>query len=131
MGRGFGITAAVDHGVVRDLAREAELLGYSSLWANDVPDADGLASLASAAAVTERISLGVGVIPLDRRPPGVIVEQARATGLPPDRLVLGIGSGGPNGALARVRDGLAELDRDVAGKVVVGAARSADGRARR
>ena len=86
-----------------------------------MPDADGLASLASAAAVTERISLGVGVIPLDRRPPGVIVEQARASGLPPDRLVLGIGSGGPNGALARVRDGLAELDRDVAAKVVVGA----------
>ena len=66
MGRGFGITAAVGHDVVRELAPKVEALGYTSFWVNDMPGADGLASLGVALAVTSDIDLGVGVIPLDR-----------------------------------------------------------------
>ena len=45
MGRGFGITTAVSHDVVRELAPEVERLGYTSFWVNDMPGADGSTSL--------------------------------------------------------------------------------------
>src|SRR5262245_39585936 len=121
MGRGFGITAAVGHDVVRELAREAESLGYSSFWSNDIPQADGLASLAAASLTTSRIKLGVGVIPLDQRSAYVIEQEVRVLRLRHDRLVLGLGSGGSHGALDRVRAGLSELSDGVSDTVVVGA----------
>ncbi|HYI14380.1 MAG TPA: LLM class flavin-dependent oxidoreductase, partial [Thermomicrobiales bacterium] len=82
MGRGFGVAAAVSHNVIQEVAREAERLGYSSFWCNDTPGNDGLAGLAAAAAVTERIKLGVGVIPLDRRPPEIIARDLEALDVP-------------------------------------------------
>lgn len=115
--RGFGIAAAVAPEVVLATAELAEQLGYDSFWVNDTPNGDGLAALAQAATVTQRIKLGVGVIPLSRRTPEQIAEQTRALGLPLDRLMLGVGSGAPDGALARVRAGVrvlkAELDTQV------------------
>jgi len=121
MGRGFGLSAAVDHDVVGEVAAEAERLGYTSFWANDMPHADGLASLAAAAAATHRISLGIGVIPLDQRPPAVIAEQVRSYRLPLDRLLLGVGSGDARDSLALVRAGVGALKREVGATVVVGA----------
>jgi len=121
MGRGFGVSAAVSHEVVTDLAHEAEELGYTSFWVNDIPKLDGLASLAAALARTSSIALGVGVIPLDERSPSVIVEHARAHGLPSDRLLLGVGSGGRGDALARVRAGVDQMCGLVAATIVVGA----------
>lgn len=109
MGRGFGVAAAVDHGVVRDVAAEAESLGYSSFWVNDTPGADGLTALAAAAAVTERIKLGVGVVPMDRRPANTIADDVLSLGLPQDRLLLGVGSGGDSKGLTLVRSGVADL----------------------
>ena len=121
MGRGFGISAAVDHDVVRAVAADAEAIGYSSLWVNDLPHADGLASLAAAAEVTDRIRLGIGVVPLDRRPPGPIVDRVRELGLPLDRLWLGVGSGEAGDALATVRDGVGHVRGALDVAVVVGA----------
>ena len=121
MGRGFGITAAVDHGVVRELARRAEELGYSSFWVNDIPHAEGLDSLAAAATTTTNLRLGVGVIPLDTRPPNAIEERIRNLGVPIDRLVLGVGSGHSGGALERVRTDAPALHASVGAIVVVGA----------
>jgi alkanesulfonate monooxygenase SsuD/methylene tetrahydromethanopterin reductase-like flavin-dependent oxidoreductase (luciferase family) len=121
MGRGFGITAAVNHSVVRQLAGAAEERGYTSLWVNDIPHAEGLAALAAAADGSERIRLGVGVIPLDGRPPASIVERIRELGLPHDRLILGIGGGAAGDALARVRAGAAELERALDVEIVIGA----------
>ena len=121
MGRGFGVTAAVGHDVVTELASECERLGYTSFWANDIPDAEGLASLAAAAASTRHIQLGVGVIPLDRRPPADIARRVNDLGLPPDRLLLGVGGGNRLEALALVRDGVAELASELGARVVVGA----------
>ena len=87
---------------------------------NDLPHADGLAALSAAAGATTRIELGVGVVPLDQRPPDTIAATIEASGLPRHRLVLGVGSGGSDDALARVRAGVEAL-RGAAAKVVVGA----------
>ena len=121
MGRGFGVTSAVPHDVVATLAGEAEQLGYSSFWANDMDGADGLESLAAAASTTERIRLGVGVIPLDRRSPGSIEVRVRSLALPTDRLLLGVGSGTGPEPLARVRAGVDELETPGDLTVLVGA----------
>jgi alkanesulfonate monooxygenase SsuD/methylene tetrahydromethanopterin reductase-like flavin-dependent oxidoreductase (luciferase family) len=121
MGRGFGVAASVAHDVVGELAREAERLGYSSFWSNDMPDADGLESLAAAAATTEGLRLGVGVMPLDRRTAGSIDVRVRSLDLPHDRLILGIGSGVGPDPLARVRAGVTELEAGGGLTIVVGA----------
>jgi alkanesulfonate monooxygenase SsuD/methylene tetrahydromethanopterin reductase-like flavin-dependent oxidoreductase (luciferase family) len=91
--RGFGVAAAVGPAVVRELARRAEDAGYSTFWVNDTPGADGLEMLGAASHVTSSIRLGVGVIPVDRRPAAEIVEAVRRLDLPTERLVVGIGSG--------------------------------------
>ncbi|MGD9997090.1 MAG: LLM class flavin-dependent oxidoreductase [Ilumatobacteraceae bacterium] len=121
MGRGFGVAAVVDHGVVGELAAEVERLGYDSFWVNDVPQAEGLASLAVAATATSRVRLGVGVIPLDGRPPEVIAQRVRDLALPLDRLILGVGSGSSPGQLARVRAGVPDVAEKVGSPVIVGA----------
>jgi alkanesulfonate monooxygenase SsuD/methylene tetrahydromethanopterin reductase-like flavin-dependent oxidoreductase (luciferase family) len=121
MGRGFGVSAAVNHDVVREVAREVERLGFSSFWANDMPHADGLATLAAASDSTSQIRLGVGVIPLDARDPAGIAQQVRNHRLPIDRLVLGVGGGDSRDALARVRSGVDVLAREVGAPIVVGA----------
>ena len=63
--------------VIDRARREAEQLGYTSFWVNDIPDYDGLASLAAASASTTAIKLGVGVIPLDERTPADIDREHR------------------------------------------------------
>ncbi len=121
MGRGFGVTAAISHDVITRLAADVERLGYSSFWVNDIPDAEGLASLEVAAGATRSIKLGVGVIPLDTTPPGAILERVRSLHLPLDRLVLGLGSGHSPHPLARVRDGFTRLRSELGATIVVGA----------
>lgn len=134
--RGFGVNASLPPEVIRVAAQTAESLGYDSFWVNDTPDGDGLTSLGEAAAVTETIKLGVGVIPLARRSADSIIDQLqglnrpidqeRDTGdtvvtrgeaiqvqgltVPLNRLLLGVGSGpGGPGALDRVRNGVQAL----------------------
>ena len=109
MGRGFGIAAAVDNETVKLVAKAAEEAGYSSFWVNDTPGADGLECLRDAASVTSEIKLGVGVIPLNRRPADTLVRDVTAYDLPQDRLWLGIGSPGPRGALDNAREAIAAL----------------------
>jgi alkanesulfonate monooxygenase SsuD/methylene tetrahydromethanopterin reductase-like flavin-dependent oxidoreductase (luciferase family) len=121
MGRGFGVAATVDHDVVRQVAREAEALGYTSFWANDTPGGDGLAALAAAAEVTRRVRLGVGVIPLDRRPAEHIADDVVRLDLPQERLLLGVGSGGDPKGLALVRHGVAGLHERLSAQVVISA----------
>jgi len=120
MARGFALFAGIAPDVVRACAREAEALGYTSFWVNHPGAIDGLAALAHAASVTERIELGVGVIPLHTRGPGSIADGVRAHALPLDRLLLGVGSPNP-GALARVREGVAALRSRLATRIVVAA----------
>jgi alkanesulfonate monooxygenase SsuD/methylene tetrahydromethanopterin reductase-like flavin-dependent oxidoreductase (luciferase family) len=121
VGRGFGVTAAVPAAVIADVAEEAERLGYTSFWTNDMPHASGLAALAAAAEATSHIGLGVGVLPLDERSPTVITRDMEAYRLPRDRLIVGVGSGARHHALARARAGVAALREELGGRIVVGA----------
>ena len=121
MGRGFGVEAAVPAEIIKVVAAEAERLGYSSFWVNNPPGSDGLASLAAAASVTDRIKLGVGVIPLDRHPPAEITATVGQHALPMDRLFLGVGSGGDQKGLNRVRQGVEQLRADTTATVIISA----------
>jgi alkanesulfonate monooxygenase SsuD/methylene tetrahydromethanopterin reductase-like flavin-dependent oxidoreductase (luciferase family) len=120
MGRGFALYAGVASDVIRAAAREAEASGYDSFWVNYPGPIDGLAALAPAAAVTTRIALGVGVIPLHTHGPDRIVADVRAHGLPVDRLLLGVGSPNP-GSLGRVRAGIAALRTHLPSRLFVAA----------
>jgi alkanesulfonate monooxygenase SsuD/methylene tetrahydromethanopterin reductase-like flavin-dependent oxidoreductase (luciferase family) len=121
VGRGFGIAASVDHESVKQVAKAAEESGFSSFWVNDTPGNDGLAGLAAAASVTSSIMLGVGVIPLDRRPADTIAADVQQLELPQDRLWLGIGSSARKGGLDKVRAGADELHDLLDCKVIVAA----------
>lgn len=121
MGRGFGIAANVDHDTMKQVAQAAERAGYSSFWVNDTPGNDGLAGLAAAASATSSIQLGVGVIPLDRRPADTIAADVQRLDLPQDRLLLGIGSSARKGGLDKVREGANELHGLLQCKVIVAA----------
>src|ERR1700761_454155 len=89
-------------GDIPALARQAEQLGFESVWVVDQlvagtggPVLDSLTALAAAAAVTERVRLGVGVLIAPLRPVAWIAKQvATLQYLSGDRLVLGIGAGG-------------------------------------
>lgn len=121
MGRGFGVAAAVPHDVIREIAAEAQALGYSSFWVNDTPGSDGLAALKAAAEVTSTIRLGIGVIPLDRRPAANIAADADELELPQDRLYLGVGSGSDQKGLDLVRDGVEALRMTSTASLIVSA----------
>ncbi|MGH2562267.1 MAG: LLM class flavin-dependent oxidoreductase [Thermomicrobiales bacterium] len=120
--RGFGIAGALDHEIIKQVARAVEASGYASFWVNDTPNGDGLAALKVAAEVTSTITLAVGVIPVDRRLPDEITNRVRALDLPLNRLIIGIGSGSTRkGGLALVRAAAVRLTRDLGVPVVVGA----------
>ncbi|HKD00148.1 MAG TPA: LLM class flavin-dependent oxidoreductase [Methylomirabilota bacterium] len=120
MGLGFAVFAGTSPEVIRASAKEAERLGYSSFWVNHPGATDGLAALAIAARETQHIELGIGVIPLHTRGPESIVQGVKSTGLPLDRLLLGVGSPNPE-ALKRVRAGIGELRRQLSTRLIVAA----------
>jgi alkanesulfonate monooxygenase SsuD/methylene tetrahydromethanopterin reductase-like flavin-dependent oxidoreductase (luciferase family) len=120
MALGFALFAGTAPDVIRASAREAEALGYTSFWVNHPGATDGLAALGLAAGETRRVELGIGVIPLHTRGPESIAEGVHAQGLPPDRLLLGVGSPNP-GALARVRAGIADLRSRLRTRLVIAA----------
>lgn len=118
----IGVPGALGPEAVRRLAPRVEAAGFSGLWLNDSPQGDALAGVAAAAEVTARLRLGVGVVPVDRRPGPSIVEDLRRLGVPESRLTLGIGSGQlRTGAVAAVSEALAVLRQGSRAAVVVGA----------
>lgn len=120
--RGFGVAGALDHAIIEQLAPAAEAAGYATFWVNDTPNGDGLAALSVAAAETHTIRLGVGVIPIDRKPADAIARQVAKLGLPEDRLIIGIGSGGlSRGAIDAVRAEALALRDDTSAMVTIGA----------
>ena len=118
----IGIAAAVGPELAAVIAPAAERAGFHALWVNDVPGADALALLASAARVTDRLVLATGVIPVDRRPAGDVIADVRAAGLDQSRLMLGIGAGQTrSGGLRLVREAVVELRDALSSPVSVGA----------
>jgi alkanesulfonate monooxygenase SsuD/methylene tetrahydromethanopterin reductase-like flavin-dependent oxidoreductase (luciferase family) len=88
-------------GDVRESARFAEELGLDSVWSTDhliasAPMLDSSVVLATAAAVTERITIGFNVMLLALRPVAWAAKQVSTLQLVSgNRLVLGVGTGNP------------------------------------
>ncbi|RZU20610.1 luciferase-like monooxygenase [Kribbella rubisoli] len=88
-------------GDVRESARYAESVGLDSVWSTDhlvasAPLLDSSVVLATAAAVTERITVGYNVMLLALRPVAWAAKQINTLQLVSNnRLVLGLGTGNP------------------------------------
>jgi probable F420-dependent oxidoreductase len=82
-----GIAASEDH------VRRAEAAGYTDIWSGETQGPDGFTPLALAAAWTERVRLGTGVVGVFTRGRALLAQQAAsladASG---DRFALGIGA---------------------------------------
>ena len=99
-GSGQHVDGAPDPGVFRELAQQAEALGYDSIWAGDHisyrnPILDVVVALSTFAAVTERITIGAGVVLLPLRHPSVVAKEFSSLDyVSGGRVILGVGVGG-------------------------------------
>jgi alkanesulfonate monooxygenase SsuD/methylene tetrahydromethanopterin reductase-like flavin-dependent oxidoreductase (luciferase family) len=119
---GFGVAAGLDPDVGAPLAARCEELGYSSLWSNDHPGANGLDTLAGFAEGTEELELGVAVMALDRHDPAEINRRIDTIGLDRDRLWVGVGAGTAARPLTTMREALPALREAFSGVRLVLAA---------
>jgi F420-dependent oxidoreductase-like protein len=77
-------------------AREAEALGYDSVWTAEAYGSDAATVLAWLAASTKRIKLGAAVFQMPGRTPAMTAMTAATIDqLSQGRLILGLGSSGP------------------------------------
>ncbi len=82
------------HGL--DYVREAERLGVDVAWVPEAWSYDAVAPIAAAAAVTERIRLGTGIVQLGSRTPALLAMTALTLQKISDgRFLLGLGTSGP------------------------------------
>jgi alkanesulfonate monooxygenase SsuD/methylene tetrahydromethanopterin reductase-like flavin-dependent oxidoreductase (luciferase family) len=116
----FGITAG-ERPWLGQLGAALERLGFDRVWTNDGRGRSGITALRFMAARADRLELGLGVAPLSERPPDEIADEARGSELPPERLVLGVGSGASR-SLTLVRDGVRELRELLPGQRIAVAA---------
>jgi alkanesulfonate monooxygenase SsuD/methylene tetrahydromethanopterin reductase-like flavin-dependent oxidoreductase (luciferase family) len=117
----FELRTSTPDSLTAGLAERVETSGYHSLWVNHPPDEDGLGRLAQMAAATTRITLGTAVVPVSAVPPDAILRRIDETGLPPERLRLGIGSGWGAKPLERMADAVVYLRERTPAEIVVGA----------
>jgi 5,10-methylenetetrahydromethanopterin reductase len=106
-----------------ELARRAEALGLDDLWmAEDCFLHSGPAAAAAALAVTERLSVGIGLLPVSVRNPAIAaMELATLANLFPTRTQVAFG----HGVEAWMRQiGARPADRIVALEEIVGTVRS-------
>lgn len=76
-----------------DLFRQAEAAGFDDLWTGETAGPDGFTPLVLAAAVTDRVRLGTGIVNPYTRGPGVLAQHAAALADASNgRFVLGLGS---------------------------------------
>jgi probable F420-dependent oxidoreductase len=111
-----------------ELMQRAEALGYDDLWSAEATGLDGFTPLTLAAAWTERMRLGTGIINPYTRGPALIAQHAAALAdASRGRFVLGLGCSSDviveqwNGIpferpLARMREIVAELRPVLAGE---------------
>src|SRR4029450_5688792 len=99
-GSGQQVDGMPDPGRYRALAQAAEELGYDSIWAGDHlsyrnPLLDVVVALSTFGAVTQRITLGAGIVLLPLRHPSVVAKEfASLDYLSGGRVILGVGVGG-------------------------------------
>src|ERR671916_1219070 len=78
------------------LVREAESLGFDSVWAAEAYGSDTATVLAWIAAQTERIKIGSAIFQIPARSPAMTaMTAATLDGLSGGRMLLGIGTSGP------------------------------------
>jgi probable F420-dependent oxidoreductase len=86
----FAGVALADHA---ELFRRAEAAGYDDFWTGETNGADGFTPLVLAAAHTERVRLGTGIVNPFTRGPAVLAQHAAALAdASRGRFVLGLGS---------------------------------------
>ena len=94
--RRWGLTLPLPMTALRDHAehvRRAEAAGYTDLWSGETNGPDGFTPLALAAAWTESVRLGTGVVGVFQRGPALLAQQAAALADGSDgRFALGIGA---------------------------------------
>ena len=93
-------------GQILDLAEQAEALGFDSVWVGDSvlarPRFEPLTTLAAVAARTRRVKLGTAVLlPVLRQPVVLANQVANLDLIANGRLILGVGIGGNNPAVAQ------------------------------
>jgi probable F420-dependent oxidoreductase len=99
-GSGQQVGGTPDPGFFREVAQAAEELGYDSVWAGEHisyrnPILDVVVALATFAAVTERITIGAGVVLLPLRHPSIVAKAfASLDSVSGGRVLLGVGVGG-------------------------------------
>lgn len=78
------------------LAKEAEAVGFDSVWVSEAWGSDGISLLAWIGARTERIGLGTAILPIGSRTPALLAQTAATLDmLSGGRLILGLGVSGP------------------------------------
>lgn len=97
MGVTFGSLGVLGPRAVMDVAREADALGYRSLWTVEATGTDAISLLGAVAAVAPRLDLATGIVPIQlRSPPLAAMSAATLQALAPDADVwLGVGVSAP------------------------------------
>lgn len=79
-----------------EIAAGAERIGYTDTWSYEVAGSDGFSPLGWLAARTERMRLGISLVPAFTRPPALLAMScASLQQLSGGRFVLGLGSSSP------------------------------------
>jgi alkanesulfonate monooxygenase SsuD/methylene tetrahydromethanopterin reductase-like flavin-dependent oxidoreductase (luciferase family) len=76
-----------------EFARRAEELGYQDAWSYEGVALDGFTPVALASTTTRQMRLGIAIVPVFLRPPGLLAMSAAAMSVAaPGRFVLGLGA---------------------------------------
>jgi probable F420-dependent oxidoreductase len=94
--RRWGLTlplAGVPLADTGELVKRAEAAGYTDIWSGETAGPDGFTPLTLAAAHTERVRLGTGIVGVFQRGPALLAQEAAALAdASGGRFVLGLGS---------------------------------------
>jgi alkanesulfonate monooxygenase SsuD/methylene tetrahydromethanopterin reductase-like flavin-dependent oxidoreductase (luciferase family) len=117
----LAIPSTPDLELTATVAASVEELGYDSVWTNDAPPGDGIASAVAMLRATEHIQVGVGAVPFDRRSVGEVAGQLKAADLPLERLVI-VAASGMAGTVASMRATVAALRGELGAAPAIGLA---------
>ncbi len=96
LGMGLGPLGAPGGARIIELAKEAENLGYDTIWCPEIYGADCFTPLTFVAAHTSRINLGTSIMQISARTPASAAMHAVTLDYVSNgRLILGIGVSGP------------------------------------
>ena len=96
LGMGIGPLGAPGGARIIELAKEAENLGYDTIWCPEIYGADCFTPLTFVAAHTSRINLGTSIMQISARTPASAAMHAVTLDYVSNgRLILGIGVSGP------------------------------------